>query len=105
MENYSAHYSDNAFWNLVAKHGRKLPFLFEILVMWNVMSDPETPVFVKGIVVAALGYVIFPFDLIPDFIPFVGWADDAAAVAAAYAQIQAHVKPRHIEDATRKLGR
>ena len=28
------------------------------------------------IVVLALIYIVFPFDLIPDYIPFIGWIDD-----------------------------
>lgn len=105
MEDHSKHYNDGAFWKLVAKHGNKIPFLFQILVMWNVMSDPETPVYIKALIVAALGYVIMPFDAVPDIIPVAGWLDDAGIVALAYGQITAHVKPRHIEDANRRLGR
>mgnify|MGYP000843938553 CR=1 FL=1 len=34
-----------------------------------------------SIIVATLLYVLFPFDLIPDIIPVVGWADDAMMVS------------------------
>lgn len=29
------------------------------------------------ITIVAVSYIIFPFDLIPDYIPVVGWIDDA----------------------------
>lgn len=33
---------------------------------------------------AVLLYLITPVDLIPDFIPLIGWADDAAVIGYAY---------------------
>ena len=29
----------------------------------------------------AMGYLLFPFDLIPDFLPVVGYLDDVAVIA------------------------
>ncbi len=37
-----------------------------------------------AVAVAALLYLISPWDLIPDFIPVAGWVDDAAVVAYAF---------------------
>lgn len=38
-----------------------------------------------AVLVGALGYVLSPLDLIPDFIPIVGWTDDCLALGAALA--------------------
>lgn len=33
------------------------------------------------VVIACLAYVLWPLDLLPDFIPLVGWIDDILAIA------------------------
>ncbi len=45
-------------------------------VVWGILRDPRTPVGLKGILAAALAYVVLPLDLIPDAIPIIGQADD-----------------------------
>lgn len=42
--------------------------------------DKRTPLLAKALVVGALAYVILPFDIMPDFIPFAGIIDDAAVL-------------------------
>jgi uncharacterized membrane protein YkvA (DUF1232 family) len=45
-------------------------------VVWGILRDPRTPIGLKGMLAAALAYVVFPVDLIPDAIPIIGQADD-----------------------------
>ena len=45
----------------------------------------------------ALGYVILPFDFVPDVFAGFGWLDDAAVVAAALRLAGTYVKPEHRE--------
>ena len=45
-------------------------------VVWGMLRDPRTPIGLKGMLAAALAYVVLPVDLIPDVIPIVGQADD-----------------------------
>ena len=35
----------------------------------------------KGVIIAALGFLISPLDFIPDLIPVAGYTDDALALA------------------------
>jgi uncharacterized membrane protein YkvA (DUF1232 family) len=45
-------------------------------LVWGLARDPRTPIGLKLLLGAALTYVVTPVDLIPDFIPLLGTADD-----------------------------
>jgi uncharacterized membrane protein YkvA (DUF1232 family) len=42
--------------------------------------DPRVPWYVKFLAIAVAGYALSPIDLIPDFIPVVGYLDDLIIV-------------------------
>ena len=51
-----------------------LPDMFHLGV--KCIFDKTIPIENKGALVLAVGYVISPIDLVPDFIPIGGWLDD-----------------------------
>lgn len=51
-----------------------LPDMFHLAV--KCIFDKSIPIENKGALVLAVGYVVSPIDLIPDFIPVAGWVDD-----------------------------
>lgn len=55
----------------------------EVLLLWRAASDKDAPWYSKASAIAGLLYVIIPFDVLPDFIPFLGLSDDVAAVTLA----------------------
>jgi uncharacterized membrane protein YkvA (DUF1232 family) len=46
-------------------------------MLWFVRRHPDTPLFAKAICILAVAYALSPIDLIPDFIPVLGYIDDA----------------------------
>jgi len=49
-------------------------------VAWRLFFSPKIPTWVKFIPLAALAYVLMPFDFLPDFIPGLGQLDDLTIV-------------------------
>lgn len=47
----------------------------------SALDNLSMPAHLKALTIGAIGYIIFPFDLIPDMLPVVGYADDLASAA------------------------
>jgi uncharacterized membrane protein YkvA (DUF1232 family) len=62
---------------------RLLQFRTELVLLWRAFLAPETPVWLKGLMLLVPFYLLNPLDLIPDFIPIVGWLDDALIIPLA----------------------
>ena len=52
----------------------------ELVVYRLVLKDRRTPIVAKVLLGLAVGYVLLPFDLIPDWIPVIGHLDDVILV-------------------------
>jgi uncharacterized membrane protein YkvA (DUF1232 family) len=81
----------------------RLPFAEDALAAWFCARDPATPRRVRYTLLAALGYFVLPIDAIPDFLPLLGFTDDAAVIAAALASVAAAMRPEHRDKARRAL--
>ena len=65
--------------------------------------NPACPLAIKGTIYAALGYFILPVDLIPDFIPVVGYSDDLLAVGAALTMAHMYIDDNVMLQAKNKM--
>ena len=94
---FARFYTPGKFVTFIRKTGRKVHFLPKLLTIFYCMQDEDTPKFIKLALMGALGYVILPFDFVPDVFAGFGWLDDAAVVAAALRLAGTYVKPEHRE--------
>ena len=60
--------------------GKVWDILRNLRVFWRLFKDGRVPVWVKSIPFLSLGYVIWPIDLLSDFMPILGQLDDAAII-------------------------
>ena len=48
----------------------------DAVMLWFACRHPNTPFLAKAVCVFAVAYALSPIDLIPDFIPVLGYVDD-----------------------------
>lgn len=70
---------------------RLLPDFLRLLK--RLAADPTMPKGVRVRLALLLGYLALPFDLIPDFIPVLDYADDAIIVAIALRSVTRRAGP------------
>ena len=54
----------------------------ELQALYLAARDPRTPWYAKVLAVFIIGYALSPIDLIPDFVPVLGYLDDLVIVPA-----------------------
>ncbi len=99
----SSSYEENIILKILVKAGRTIskPAL-EVLEM---AIDPYTPAQVRVSLMAALAYLIMPFDLFPDFMPLMGFSDDFVALSAVLSIWSKYMTPSIRKRAEKKLNR
>ncbi len=88
-EKCKENYSQEKFWRKLKRNIKRIgtSALCQILTLYILLRSTHVPPWAKASIVAALGYLICPFDLIPDFIPG-GLMDDLAAIALLLAELE-----------------
>ena len=61
--------------------------------LYLVARDPRVPWYAKALAIAIAGYALSPIDLIPDFIPIIGYLDDLIVVPLGIALVVRLIPP------------
>ena len=93
-----------SFWLKLRRVVGQLPFAEDLLAAYYCAFDRTTPLPVKATLLGAIAYFVLPTDAIPDYIPIIGYTDDAAVLAIAVKMVSDHIKPVHRQAARENLG-
>ena len=107
-EGTGKHYSKKGFWAKLADQAKIIgrPIVHNALLLYYALENPKLPAWAHTTIYGALGYLIFPLDVIPDFMPPIpiGYTDDAGVLAAAVAAVAAYVDKAVRKKAKDKLS-
>jgi uncharacterized membrane protein YkvA (DUF1232 family) len=69
----------------------------DTLALYLAARHPETPWYAKALAVFIVGYALSPIDLVPDFIPILGYLDDVILLPIAIV-LCVRLVPAHVLD-------
>ncbi len=75
----------------------------DALALWFARNHPDTPLIVKVLCWFVVAYALSPIDLIPDFIPVLGYLDDVLLLPALI-WLALRLLPAHVIDAGRQAA-
>ncbi|MCJ8144930.1 YkvA family protein [Ancylobacter sp. A5.8] len=93
------------FWAKMKAGAARIPFAEDAASAYYCALDRGTPMRVRMMLFGALAYFLLPADTVPDFMPVLGFTDDAAVLATALNLLAAHISPAHRAAAHAALDR
>ena len=72
----------------------------QLLTLWFSRTHPDTPIIAKIMAAVVVAYAFSPIDLIPDFVPVIGYLDDLIIVPIGI-YITLRLIPEHVVEASR----
>lgn len=102
---YEKHFSVDGFWSKLKKYAKEagLKVVYTGLLLFYALESPNTPLKAKVQIYGALGYLIFPFDIVPDLLPVVGYVDDLGALMLAVSAVAGNINQDVKQKARLKL--
>ncbi|AYC28917.1 YkvA family protein [Paenisporosarcina cavernae] len=93
MQEHEKYYSNEGSWNKVQIFAKKAGsnVIYAVLILYFTLQKPDIPLRAKATIAGALGYFIFPIDIIPDVTLGVGFVDDLGMITAALFQVAMYI--------------
>ena len=105
FEKYGKQFSENKFWQKMRRHARDIGIkvVYAALLLFYAYRRKETPVWARSIILGVLGYLLAPFDAIPDLSPIIGYTDDLGVLSFGLVTIASFINKDVKSQAREKL--
>ena len=77
----------------------------EVYALYFACRDPRVPWYVKALAIVIVGYAFSPIDLIPDFIPVLGYLDDLVLIPLGVMAVRAMVPGPILDECRERAAR
>ena len=77
----------------------------ELQAIYRAARDPRTPWYARALIFLVVAYALSPIDLIPDFIPVLGYLDDLVIVPGGIWLAVRLIPPEVLQDARATAAR
>ena len=97
-------YTEAGFWEKINTTAKKAgqEVVEKALQLYYTAESAETPRWIRVLIYGALGYLIAPLDMIPDFLPG-GFVDDLGVLAGTLSAVISFITPQVKKRAREKL--
>lgn len=101
---YGSDFDDKSFWSKLKLNAGKIgeEGVYLTLLLYYALKT-NIPVSIKMLIIASIGYLLCPVDVVPDWIPIAGYADDIAVLCYTKYKIEEYLDADVQEEARKKL--
>lgn len=103
LSKYTSYYSDSHLLEKIKKFAVQagIKTVYKALLLYQTLLSGEVSITNKAIIMGALGYFIYPVDLVPDLLAGLGYMDDSSMLLLALRTVESSITPA-IEAAARQ---
>lgn len=93
LSGFKRKFSATGLWKFLPKQAQRLGHqaVYSALLLYNAYLQPHTPHWAKSIILGALGYLLTPFDALPDLTPVLGFTDDLGILSFGLVTVACYV--------------